>query len=86
MMMRILIGILASGTFMLLYIEKINQLTTLRLQLPQLEKELKELEEENKRLKFEINQFESPLYLMELLKKPEFSHLRFPQKHEVEER
>ncbi|MFN4173543.1 MAG: hypothetical protein ACK4HV_00355 [Parachlamydiaceae bacterium] len=86
MTLKIFIAIIATGGFMLLYIEKINQLTALRLELPQLEKELKELEEENKRLRFEINQFESPLYLMELLKKPEFSHLRFPQSHEVEKK
>lgn len=83
---RLLIAIIFTGFLLILYIEKINTLTTLRLDLPQLEKELKEIEEENKRLEFEINQFESPLYMMELLKKPEFSHLKFPQKGEVENR
>jgi cell division protein FtsB len=86
MPVRVILAIVATALLLVLYIEKINQLTTLRLQLPQLEKNLKELEEENKRLKFEIGQFESPLYLMELLKKPEFSHLKFPQANEVEKR
>ncbi len=84
MPIRLLIAIVFSGLLLILYIEKINSLTALRLDLPQLEKELKEIEEENKRLQFEIDQFESPLYMMELLKKPEFSHLKFPQLSEVE--
>lgn len=71
------------GGALILYIDRLNELTRLRLEIPIHLKKLKELEEENQRLQYEIDQFESPLYLMELLKKPEFSHLKFPKEDEV---
>lgn len=71
------------GGALILYIDRLNELTRLRLEIPQHMKELKVLQEENERMKYEIDQFESPLYLMELLKKPEFSHLKFPRENEV---
>jgi hypothetical protein len=49
------------------YIDKQNQLTELRLMIPTLAKEAKE----------------SPIHLMELARKPEFSHLRWPYLNEV---
>ena len=71
------------GGALLLYIDRLNDLTRLRLEIPVHLKELKTLREENQRLQYEIDQFESPLYLMELLKKPEFSNLKFPKENEV---
>lgn len=60
------------------YIEKQNELTELRLAIPSLAKEVKSLQEENIRLTYEIEHFESPIHLMELMRKPEFSHLKYP--------
>lgn len=60
------------------YIEKQNDLTELRLAIPALAKEVKSLQEENIRLTYEIEHFESPIHLMELMRKPEFSHLKYP--------
>jgi hypothetical protein len=65
------------------YIEKQNELTELRLAIPALSKEVKALHEENQRLKYEIDQFESPIHLMELARKPEFSHLKYPTVREI---
>jgi hypothetical protein len=77
------LSVLIVGAALVFYIENLNQLTLLRLAIPSEMKRLKDLSEENQRLKYEINQFENPLYLMELLKKPEFSHLKFPKQDEI---
>jgi hypothetical protein len=65
------------------YIDKQNELTELQLTIPAVAKELKEIHEENIRLQYEINQFESPIHLMELARKPEFGHLKYPYLNEV---
>lgn len=75
---RLFICILAAGITLFAYIEKQNELTELRLAIPQLAKEVKNLQEENIRLTYEIEHFESPIHLMELMRKPEFSHLKYP--------
>lgn len=71
-----LICTLAVAFCIYLYIDTRNGLTEVKLQIPEVEKELKELKESNQRLMFEIARFESPAHLMELSKKPEFSHLK----------
>lgn len=58
-------------------IDKQNNLTELRKEIPLLSKELKAIEAENNRLQYDIDQFESPLHLMELSRKPEFTHLKY---------
>lgn len=60
------------------YIEKQNELTELRLAIPAIAKEVKNIQGENIRLTYEIELFESPIHLMELMRKPEFSHLKYP--------
>ena len=75
---RIFICIVAVGLTLYAYIEKQNELTELRLAIPALSKEVKVIQEENIRLKYEIERFESPARLMELMRQPEFSHLKFP--------
>ena len=82
LVLRILICILAAGVTILAYIEKQNELTELRVAIPSIAKEVKVLQEENTRLKYEVDQFESPIHLMELMSKPEFSHLKFPYLNE----
>lgn len=74
---RVMICIFAAGFTLYLYIEKQNELTELRLYLPVLSKEVKRIQEENTRLTYEIDHFESPIHLMELARKPEFSHLKY---------
>jgi hypothetical protein len=74
---RLMICILAAAFTLYLYIEKQNELTELRLYLPVLGKEVKRIQEENTRLTYEIDRFESPIHLMELARKPEFSHLKY---------
>lgn len=82
LVLRILICIIAAGVTILAYIEKQNELTELRVAIPSIAKEVKVLQEENIRLKYEVDQFESPIHLMELMNRPEFSHLKFPYLNE----
>jgi len=65
------------------YIEKRNRLTSLRIEVPILAKKFKTLEDENNRLSFEIEKFENPLHLMELMRSPQYSHLKHPYTNEI---
>lgn len=60
------------------YVHKHNSLTKLRLSIPKVKREIRELQEENIALMFELEQFEGPIHLMELARRPEFSHLKNP--------
>jgi cell division protein FtsB len=77
-LLRLSICLLVIWTTLFFYIDENNELTELRRLIPELEKEVKALEEDNIRLTFEIEQFENPSYLMELARKPEYSHLKYP--------
>lgn len=82
-LIRILICILMAGITLYAHIEKNNELVELRLAIPLLKRDVKVAQEENIRLQYEIERFESPVHLMELSRKPEFSHLRYPRLNEV---
>ena len=77
-MARFLICIAAFGLCLYSYLNQQNALTRLRLEIPVAAKELKDLQEETMRLQFEIDLFESPQHLMELMAHSEFSHLKHP--------
>jgi hypothetical protein len=80
---RLFICILISGVCLYAYISNQNELTVLRLAIPSLAKELRSIQEENNRLKYEIESFESPIHLMELMRMPEFGGLRFAYTNET---
>jgi hypothetical protein len=65
------------------YVRQQNDLTKIRIELPRLSREVRFLEEHNSRLKYEIERFENPKHLMQLAKRPEFSHLRYPLTNEI---
>lgn len=75
---RILVCIAVFGVLLYSYVDKQNDVTRLRLKIPQLAKEIKDLKEENTRLQYEIDLFESPQNLMKLASGSEFAHLRHP--------
>lgn len=81
--LRIFACIVIAGIALYAYIDKQNELTELRIAIPFLSKELKAIQEENTRLQYEIDRFESPIRLMELMRKPEFSHLKYPYLPEI---
>lgn len=80
---RVAFCIFIAGMTLYFYIDKQNELTELRLAIPVLAKEVKGINEENIRLRYEIDRFESPIHLIELLRKPEFSHLHYPYVKEI---
>ncbi|MBF8263059.1 MAG: hypothetical protein HW387_724 [Parachlamydiales bacterium] len=65
------------------YLNKQNELTHLKIRLPQLEKEIKLIAEENCRLQYEIDRMENPTRLIELAHRPEFSNLKHPMMKEI---
>lgn len=65
------------------YLETQNELTHLKISLPEMEKEVKLIQEENRRLAYEIDQLENPARLIELAHRPEFSHLKHPLLKEI---
>ncbi len=75
--------IFVAGFTLYLYIDDLNKLTVLRLAIPSVVKEVKSIHDENIQTQYEIERFESPIHLMELLKKPEFSHLHYPYVKDV---
>jgi hypothetical protein len=66
------------------YLDKQNELTHVKIRLPQLEKEIKLISEENCRLKYEIDRVESPSRLIELAHRPEYSNLKHPLMKEIQ--
>lgn len=82
-LVRLFCCIFILGMSLLAYVSKHNVLTERRMRVPILAKELQAIDEENVRLRFAIEKFESPLHLMELARKPEFSHLKHPLISEI---
>ncbi|CAF23036.1 hypothetical protein [Candidatus Protochlamydia amoebophila] len=78
LLIRLWICIFFAGLTLYKYIDKLNELTELRLSIPIVTKELKEVQEKNAELYYAIERFESPVHLMELANKPEFGHLKYP--------
>ncbi len=75
---RLFLAMAVFGVCLYFYIDKVNELTELRLRIVPLAKEAQTLREENVRLQYLVDQFESPAHLMELARKPEFAHLKHP--------
>lgn len=65
------------------YLNTQNQLTHLKIRLPEVEKEVKLIQEENRRLAYTIDQFENPSHLIELAHHPEYAHLKHPLLKEI---
>ena len=83
LLFRLLICIFALGGFLYTYIDKQNDLTELKMEIPELAKQLRSLEEENDQLCLEIERLENPSRLIELLREKEYSHLHYPYVNEV---
>lgn len=82
-MLKLLLCLVIACFTLYAFIAKGNQVTEMRLAIPALAKKVKILREENNRLTYEIEQFESPIHLMEMMQRPELSHLKFPHDSEV---
>ena len=71
------------GCCLFSYLDKQNQVTKMKMQLPELEKKIALVREETRRLRYEIDQFENPSHLIELSHRPEFGHLKHPLLREI---
>lgn len=80
---KLFICLIILGFTLYAFIVKGNQVTEMRLAVPALAKKVRTLHEENSRLRYEIEQFENPIHLMELKMKPELSHLKFAYMEEL---
>ena len=76
--LRIVVCIFIFGFCLYFYIDKQNELTSLKIKLPKITGEIETIKEENKHLQYEIDQFENPTHLMELARSPEYGHLKHP--------
>ncbi|MCB1109445.1 MAG: hypothetical protein KDK64_00545 [Chlamydiia bacterium] len=83
LLLRLLICIFAAGGFLYTYIDTLNDLTELKMEVPELAAQLRTLEEENGQLSLEIERFENPSHLISLLREKEYSHLHYPYLKEV---
>ncbi len=80
---KIFLCLFIFGFMLYRYLERQNNITELRLQIPSLEMVLNNLLENNVGLQFVIDHFESPDHLMELRKLPDYSHLEYIQENEL---
>lgn len=71
------------GVCLYSYLDTQNELTHLKIQIPEAEKEIRLIREESRRLAFEVDRFENPAHLIELAHHPEYSHLRHPLLREI---
>lgn len=83
LVIKVLLCALSGGGVLYAYLEQQNDVTKLRIEVPKLSREVRILEEENTRLRYEIERFENPKHLMELAKRPEYSHLKHPMLNEI---
>lgn len=75
---QLLTCLLTAGITLYAIVEEQNGLTELRLTIPALSKEVNAIHEENTRLEYNLDCFENPVHLLELARKPEFGHLKYP--------
>jgi len=75
---KILICLFTFGICLYSYIEKQNEVTSLKIEVPKVAKEIEHLTAEIKKIHYEVEMFENPAYLMQLIRQPEFGHLKHP--------
>lgn len=83
LLLRLGLCLSVSGLFLYSYLEKQNELTELKILLPQIEKDVNLIREENRRLAYEVDRFENPAHLIEIAHYPEYGHLRHPLLKEI---
>jgi len=82
-LVRVFFCIAAVGFWLYAAVDLQTRLTAIRIQIPPLAREVSRIEEANTRLRYEIEKFENPRHLLQLARRPEFGHLRFPKQEEV---
>ena len=80
---KITLCLLVLSLFLYSYVDKQNDVTRLKIELPKIAKDVRFLSEENKKLQYAIDQFENPIHLMELSRSHEYAHLKHPYVKDV---
>ena len=83
LILRLFFCLVSLGSALYKTIDQQNDLTKLRIALPLLSREIHEVQEEKTRLRYEIESFENPLHLMQLARRNDFSHLKYPLRSEI---
>mgnify|MGYP003350924535 CR=1 FL=1 len=83
LLMKIGLCLSAFALSLFSYLNMQNEVTQIKIQLPELEKQIRLIHEENQRLCYQIEQFENPAHLIELTHRPEYAHLRHPLLKEI---
>jgi cell division protein FtsL len=60
------------------YLNLQHQVTEMKIQVPRIEQEIAAIREENLHLHYQLEKIASPLQLIEIAHRPEFSHLKHP--------
>jgi len=83
MILRTAVCIFFLGVSMYSYIDKQNQVTKLKIKLPEIAREIRTLRQENMHLQYAVDKFESPENLMALARTEPFAHLKHPAFNEI---
>lgn len=83
LLIRLLVCIFVAALLLYSYIDKLNGITQLQIEIPKLVAEVKVLQEENNLLSLEIEKIENPKVLLEKIRQPEYSHLKQPSSTSV---
>jgi len=78
LLIRLLLCIFISAFLLYSYIDKLNDITELKIEIPKLAEEVQVLREENSALSLQIEELENPKSLIQKMRQPEFSHLHQP--------
>lgn len=78
LLFRLLLCIFISALLLYSYIDKLNDITELKIEIPKLAEEVRLLQEENAALILQVEEHENPKSLIEKMHQPEFSHLQQP--------
>jgi hypothetical protein len=80
---QIIILLLTIGGLSYRIVYQQNQLVQKQMLIPRITKKITALEEMRKRLQYQIDTFENPIHLMELLRDPRFAHLQHPYMKDI---
>jgi hypothetical protein len=75
---RFFFSVAFAGFALYSYLTEQNKCTELRMRLPKVKKEIEAIQQENAQLRYQIVCFESPDHLLQLAKKTDYAHLKFP--------
>ena len=83
LLVKIAVCILGCSLVSYEHIHGLNELTAMRIEIPQIQQEIAKVSEEIDQLQFECLSMENPQHLLYLAKSADFSDLQYPLQEEV---